>query len=203
MILRPKAPAPRAASCPAPPRLRRSWCRAGCAGPFPTRKALLQKVLRTSRSPPAPPSAVSMRWLRRQERWAGAWRQRLALAAAAQAAREAARVEDKSILRDAVLLTRPSDFLPPRPTNPGPAGLLLLAWRRLAAEPAELAELLDDFGLAQDDAGERSGRFASTTGQHRRRGRDADRQLDAATSTFHPARIPTRRLSHRILPSHS
>lgn len=38
--------------------------------------------------------------VRRPERWAGAWRQRLALAAAAETARQAA-------LRDAVLLTRP------------------------------------------------------------------------------------------------
>ncbi|MER8383261.1 DUF1403 family protein [Mesorhizobium sp. M1405] len=89
--------------------------------------------------------------VRRQERWAGAWRQRLALAAAAVATSQAGRVEDEAGLRDAVLLTRPGD-------NVGPAGLLLLAWRRLAARPAEelltkrnLAAVLEEFGRAHDD----------------------------------------------------
>ncbi|MER9599452.1 DUF1403 family protein [Mesorhizobium sp. M0244] len=86
-----------------------------------------------------------------QARWAGAWRQRLALTAAAVTARQAGRVEDEAALRDAVLLTRPGD-------NVGPAGLLLLAWRRLAAWPAEelltaknLAAVLEDLGHARDD----------------------------------------------------
>ncbi|PWJ88206.1 uncharacterized protein DUF1403 [Mesorhizobium loti] len=91
--------------------------------------------------------------VRRQERWAGAWRQRLALSAAAATAKQAGRVEDESALRDAVLLTRPGDDV-------GPAGLLLLAWRRLAARPAEelltkrnLAAVLAEFGYAPDDEG--------------------------------------------------
>ncbi|QND62070.1 DUF1403 family protein [Mesorhizobium huakuii] len=91
--------------------------------------------------------------VRRQQRWAGAWRQRLALAAAAVTAKQVGRVEDESQLRDAVLLTRPGDFL-----SVGPAGLLLLAWRRLAARPAEelltkrsLAAMLEEFGYARDD----------------------------------------------------
>lgn len=91
--------------------------------------------------------------VRRQERWAGAWRQRLALAAAAITARQAGRVEDENALRDAVLLTRPGDFL-----SVGPAGLLLLAWRRLATRSAEdllkeknLAAVLEEFGYAPDD----------------------------------------------------
>ncbi|NKC23590.1 DUF1403 family protein [Ochrobactrum oryzae] len=50
--------------------------------------------------------------VRRQERWAGVWRQRLALVAAAVTARQAGRVEDSLALRDAVLLTRPGDFCP-------------------------------------------------------------------------------------------
>jgi hypothetical protein len=89
--------------------------------------------------------------VRRQEKWAGAWRQRLALAAAAAAAKQAGRVEDENALRDAVLLTRPGD-------NVGPAGLLLLAWRRLAARPGDellseknLAAVLEEFGYAPDD----------------------------------------------------
>ncbi|MER9876822.1 DUF1403 family protein [Mesorhizobium sp. M0195] len=89
--------------------------------------------------------------VRRQERWAGAWRQRLALSAAAATAKQAGRVEDESSLRDAVVLTRPGD-------NVGPAGLLLLAWRRLATRPAEglleeksLVAVLAEFGYARDD----------------------------------------------------
>ena len=88
--------------------------------------------------------------VRRQERWAGAWRQRLALGAAAVATRQAGRVEDEAALRDAVLLTRPGDDV-------GPAGRMLLAWRRLAARPAEelltgpsIAGVLEALGLARD-----------------------------------------------------
>ncbi|MET3582697.1 ribosomal protein L12E/L44/L45/RPP1/RPP2 [Mesorhizobium robiniae] len=91
--------------------------------------------------------------VRRQERWAGAWRQRLALSAAAVTAKQAGRVEDEGALRDAVLLTRPGDFL-----SVGPAGLLLIAWRRLAARPGDellteknLAAVLEEFGYAPDD----------------------------------------------------
>lgn len=89
--------------------------------------------------------------VRRQEWWAGAWRQRLALSAAAATAKQAGRVEDEAALRDAVLLTRPGD-------NVGPAGHLLLAWRRLASRPAEellteknLAAVLQEFGYAPDE----------------------------------------------------
>ncbi|MER9223230.1 DUF1403 family protein [Mesorhizobium sp. M0644] len=89
--------------------------------------------------------------VRRQERWAGAWRQRLALAAAAVATRQTGRVEDEAGLRDAVLLTRPGDDV-------GPAGRMLLAWRWLATLPAEkllteasIAGVLEALGLARDD----------------------------------------------------
>lgn len=89
--------------------------------------------------------------VRRQERWAGAWRQRLALSAAAAAVRQAGRTEDEAALCDTVLLTRPGDDV-------GPAGLLLLAWRRLTIRPAaelltekNLAAVLDEFGYARDD----------------------------------------------------
>ncbi|WP_202334531.1 DUF1403 family protein [Mesorhizobium sp. L-8-3] len=89
--------------------------------------------------------------VRRQERWAGAWRQRLALSAAAATAKQAGRVEDESALRDAVLLTRPGDDV-------GPGGRFILTWRRLASRPAEeqlteksLVAVLDDFGFARDD----------------------------------------------------
>lgn len=93
--------------------------------------------------------------VRRQERWAGAWRQRLALVAAAVTAKQAGRIEDEAALRDAVLLTQPGDFL-----SVGPAGLLLLAWRRLAARSGDelltkrnLAAVLEEFGYAPDDEG--------------------------------------------------
>lgn len=89
--------------------------------------------------------------VRRQERWAGAWRQRLALSSAAITAKQAGRVEDGAALRDAVLLTRPGDDV-------GPAGLLLLAWRRLVTRPVEdlltednLAAVLEEFGHARND----------------------------------------------------
>ncbi len=89
--------------------------------------------------------------VRRQERWAGAWRQRLALAAAAATANQAGRVEDEAALRDAVLLTKFGDDV-------GPAGSMLLAWRQLAGTPAEnlltedsIGAVLDDLGLRRDD----------------------------------------------------
>jgi hypothetical protein len=88
---------------------------------------------------------------RRQERWAGAWRQRLALAAAAVTARQVGRVDDEAAPRDAVLPTKAS-------TEVGPAGLLLLAWRRLAPRSAEnlltkknLAPVFEAFGYEPDD----------------------------------------------------
>ncbi|MRX36932.1 DUF1403 family protein [Aminobacter sp. MDW-2] len=89
--------------------------------------------------------------VRRQARWAGAWRHRLALTAAAVTAKLAGRVEDEAVLRDAVLLTRAGDDV-------GPAGRMLLAWRRLAARPAEdllsrknIAAVLEEFDHAHDD----------------------------------------------------
>jgi hypothetical protein len=89
--------------------------------------------------------------VRRQERWGGAWRQRLALTAAAVTAKQAGRIEDEAALRDTVLLTKAGDDV-------GPAGHLLLAWRRLATRPAEelltgknLGAVLEEFGHALDD----------------------------------------------------
>lgn len=58
--------------------------------------------------------------VRRDEKWAGAWRQRLALAAAAVTARQAGRSEDEAALRDSLLLTCPGDFLPPDQQTPAP-----------------------------------------------------------------------------------
>ena len=81
--------------------------------------------------------------------WAGVWRQRLGLSAAAASARRAGRTEDEAALRDAFHLTRPG-------ADPGPAGQRLLAWRELSARsvghwrssfPAAAAAL----GVAHDE----------------------------------------------------
>ncbi|TJV68184.1 MAG: DUF1403 family protein [Mesorhizobium sp.] len=95
--------------------------------------------------------------VRRQEPWAGAWRQRLALTAAAATAQRAGRAEDASALRDALLLTRPGDDV-------GPAGRMLLAWRALVSRPVAalrsepvLSDVAADFGCALDE--EASGRI--------------------------------------------
>src|SRR5271170_7161426 len=61
--------------------------------------------------------------------WAGAWRQRLALQAAAASVARAGRSEDEAALRDALHLGRPG-------ADPGPAGRRLLAWRALTAGSA-------------------------------------------------------------------
>jgi uncharacterized protein DUF1403 len=56
--------------------------------------------------------------------WAGVWRQRMALSAAAASVRRAGRREDEAALRDGFHLSRSGD-------DPGPAGKILLAWREL------------------------------------------------------------------------
>lgn len=88
--------------------------------------------------------------VRRDEPWAGAWRQRLALTAAASTARQAGRAEDEAALRDAVLLTRAGD-------DPGPGGAFVLAWRRLTGRQVaafvgedNLAAMLEEFGCAPE-----------------------------------------------------
>lgn len=65
--------------------------------------------------------------------WAGVWRQRLALKAAAAATRLLGRKEEEDALRDAHLFRAAGD-------DPGPAGKLLLAWRRLADRSTRLDE---------------------------------------------------------------
>src|SRR5271170_2062638 len=82
--------------------------------------------------------------------WAGAWRQRLALAAAAASVRRAGRSEDEAALRDALHLTRSG-------ADPGPAGRRLLAWRALAAGSvgqwrSAIAVAAAALGLPGDDA---------------------------------------------------
>jgi hypothetical protein len=58
--------------------------------------------------------------------WAGVWRRRLALSAAAASVLRIGRSEDEAALRDAFHLRRAGD-------DPGPAGRRLLAWRELVA----------------------------------------------------------------------
>lgn len=57
--------------------------------------------------------------------WSAAWRHRLALKAAAACIKLIGRTEDEAALRDAWLLRQHGDA-------PGPAGNVLVAWRRLA-----------------------------------------------------------------------
>jgi hypothetical protein len=80
---------------------------------------------------------------------AGCWRSRHALKCAAVAVRLMGRNEDEKALRDAVLLTAAGD-------DPGPAGKLFLAFKRLSARKPDLstktvAELAALMGLAWDD----------------------------------------------------
>lgn len=83
--------------------------------------------------------------------WAGAWRQRLALQSAAAAVNLTGRREDASALRDTHCLRGVGD-------DPGPAGNLLMAWRRLASRTTGCDEELvrpvveQHFGLQWDDA---------------------------------------------------
>jgi hypothetical protein len=152
MILRPKPSIPRLAALPttalaATAAMVPAWLRRA----VPDAQALAsQDVADVALAAGAALSALDA-VVRRQERWAGAWRQRLALSAAAVTAKQAGRIEDEAALRDAVLLTKAGDDV-------GPAGRMLLAWRRLAGRPAEdllteasIAGVLDGLGLARDD----------------------------------------------------
>lgn len=65
--------------------------------------------------------------------WAGVWRQRLALRSASAAVRLLGRKEEESALRDTHFFRAAAD-------DPGPAGNLLLAWRRLASRSTGLDE---------------------------------------------------------------
>lgn len=69
--------------------------------------------------------------VRAQPAWAGAWRQRQALAAACACVKLLRRREDQAALRDAFHLRRPGE-------EPGPGGNVLLAWRRLARRSSTL-----------------------------------------------------------------
>lgn len=71
--------------------------------------------------------------VRQDVSWAGAWRQRLALQSAAAAVNLTGRREDESALRDTHFLRGMGD-------DPGPAGHILMAWRRLASRTTHCDE---------------------------------------------------------------
>ena len=82
--------------------------------------------------------------------WAGVFRQRLALSAAAASVARAGRAEDEAALRDAFHLRR-------RGGDPGPAGKVLLAWRELCARPtrqwrSSFVAAAEALGVAHDEA---------------------------------------------------
>jgi hypothetical protein len=82
--------------------------------------------------------------------WAGAWRQRLGLRAAVAALRLMGRQDEDGALRDAVLLVAPGGV-------PGPAGNVLVAYkrlsgRRLSMDTGTLREIADLLALRCDDA---------------------------------------------------
>src|SRR5271165_1487264 len=82
--------------------------------------------------------------------WAGVFRQRLALSAAAASVARAGRAENEAALRDAFHLRRGGG-------DPGPAGKVLLAWRELAARPtrqwrSSLVAAAGFLGIAHDEA---------------------------------------------------
>ncbi|TNB46244.1 DUF1403 family protein [Martelella lutilitoris] len=87
--------------------------------------------------------------VRSEPAWAGCWRARQALKCASSAIRLTGRNEDEAGLRDAVLLTAAGD-------DPGPAGKVFLAYKRLATRKPgfskkQVEELADLIGIAFDD----------------------------------------------------
>lgn len=87
--------------------------------------------------------------VRSQPAWAGCWRSRQALECAAAAVHLIGRNEDEHALRDALLLTATGD-------DPGPAGKVFLAFKRLSARKPgfsskHVAELAEFLGLAWDE----------------------------------------------------
>lgn len=89
--------------------------------------------------------------VRQDQSWAGVWRHRLALRNAAAAVNLSGRRDDESALRDTHYLRAAGD-------DPGPAGHLLMAWRRLASRTTGCDEEIvrpvaeQHFGLQWDDA---------------------------------------------------
>ena len=76
--------------------------------------------------------------------WAGAWRRRLALKAAAAALAAEGRKEDEAALRDAVLLAA-------RDADPGPAGRVYQAWRAFADGSRDWRRMAVGLGVPAGD----------------------------------------------------
>jgi hypothetical protein len=96
--------------------------------------------------------------------WAGCWRSRQALKCAAAAVRLMGRTEDDHALRDAVLLTAAGD-------NPGPAGNVVLAYKRVSSRkpgfsPKHVSELAELLGLAWDETFAVTGGTAADNAVH-------------------------------------
>lgn len=131
----------------------RSWIRP-LTRPFPSRPSPPPCLAGRGREPDGLAAAFSAGialkslddLVRSAPAWAGCWRSRQALKCAAVAVRLMGRGEDEAALRDALLLTAAGD-------DPGPAGRVLLATKRLSTrKPAfsskAVAELADLLGLA-------------------------------------------------------
>lgn len=104
--------------------------------PSPTSFVPLPAVLRAKPAPEGPAdtgflAGAALAWLHPMacDEHAGGtlWRQRLALANAVAMMPMMGRTEDEVALRDAAMLTLPGD-------DPGPAGQIYFAWRRLAEQ---------------------------------------------------------------------
>ena len=98
--------------------------------------------------------------VRENPAWAGVWRQRLGLSAAAASVRIGGRAEDEAALRDAFHLNRPGG-------DPGPAGKFLLASWELGQHPtrlwrSSLAAAAEVLGVPLDEALEEALEAAET-----------------------------------------
>ena len=96
--------------------------------------------------------------VRREAAFAGAWRRRLALQAAAAGLAAGGRSADEASLRDALALTRPGG-------DPGPAGRAYAAWRALA-EAGE--KRLDDIAAGLGAPASDLASVAAALGAHAR-----------------------------------
>lgn len=109
--------------------------------------------------------------------WAGCWRSRQALKCAAAAVQMMGRKEEEAALRDALLLAAAGD-------DPGPAGRVFLAYKRLVTRKPgfsskSIADLADLFGLVWDE---------QIAGAALQSGRPAPFSATALVSTIHAAR---------------
>lgn len=120
--------------------------------------------------------------------WAGCWRARQALKCAAVAVRLMGRSEGEATLRDAVLLTAAGD-------DPGPAGAVFLAFKRLATRKPgfsskSVAAFADLLALSFDDSLAEVVDLADAAGQSSRPAPFAAAELVTAIHARHPQAEP-------------